>query len=85
MKDEKNLHHIQMAGDLLCQTFSGGGKVMSCGNGGSMSDAMHFAEELNGKFRNERKPLPAVAISDPSYITCVANDYGFEEIFSRYV
>jgi D-sedoheptulose 7-phosphate isomerase len=85
MKDDKNLQHIQEAGEIISKAFSSGGKVISCGNGGSMSDAMHFAEELCGKFRNERKPLPAVAISDPAYISCVANDYGFEEVFSRYV
>lgn len=58
---------------------------MSCGNGGSNCDAMHFAEELSGRFRSDRKALPAISISDPAHITCVGNDYGFEYIFSRYV
>jgi D-sedoheptulose 7-phosphate isomerase len=62
-----------------------GNKIISCGNGGSMSDAMHFAEELTGRFRNNRKSIAAIAISDPSHITCTANDYGFEHIFSRYI
>jgi D-sedoheptulose 7-phosphate isomerase len=62
-----------------------GGKIISCGNGGSMSDAMHFAEELSGRFRNDRPSMAAIAISDPTHITCVANDYGFDYIFSRYV
>jgi D-sedoheptulose 7-phosphate isomerase len=58
---------------------------MSCGNGGSMCDAMHFAEEMTGRFRDERKALPAIAMSDVSHITCTGNDYGFDFIFSRYV
>lgn len=85
LTNEKTLQNIKAAGDLLTQCFSGGNKVISCGNGGSMSDAMHFAEELTGKFRNDRKPLPAIAISDPAYLTCIANDYSFEEVFSRYI
>ena len=59
--------------------------MISCGNGGSMSDAMHFAEELTGRFRGDRPALPAMAISDPTHLTCVANDFGFEYVFSRYV
>jgi len=62
-----------------------GGKIISCGNGGSMCDAMHFAEELSGRFRNHRKALPAISISDASHISCTANDYGFDFIFSRFV
>jgi D-sedoheptulose 7-phosphate isomerase len=62
-----------------------GGKIISCGNGGSHCDAMHFAEELSGRYRENRKALPAIAISDPSHISCVGNDYGYEFIFSRYV
>ena len=84
-KDENNLQSIKAAGDLLFKCFSDGNKVISCGNGGSMSDAMHFAEELTGKFRNDRKPLAAIAISDPAYLSCVANDYSFDEVFSRFI
>jgi D-sedoheptulose 7-phosphate isomerase len=70
---------------LMSNALLNGNKVISCGNGGSMSDAMHFAEELSGKFRNERKPLPAIAIADPAYITCTGNDYGFDHIFARFI
>jgi D-sedoheptulose 7-phosphate isomerase len=62
-----------------------GHKIISCGNGGSMCDAMHFAEELSGRFRNDRKALPAVSISDASHISCVGNDYGYDFVFSRYL
>jgi len=77
--------NLQKASDILVQTIQNGNKIISCGNGGSMSDAMHFAEELTGKFREERSGIPAIAISDPSYITCTANDYGYDYIFSRFV
>lgn len=83
--DETNFKKIEEAGQLLVTAIKSGNKVISCGNGGSMCDAMHFAEELSGRFRDDRKALPAVSISDPSHITCVANDYGYEKIFSRYV
>ena len=71
--------------ELLTQTFKSGGKVYSCGNGGSLCDSMHFAEELTGRYRKDRAPLPATSIIDPSHISCVANDFGYEHIFSRYV
>lgn len=83
--EPKNLNAVEKAGKVLVETFKRGNKVISCGNGGSMSDAMHFAEELSGRFRENRKPLPAISISDPSHITCVGNDFGFENIFSRYI
>ncbi len=83
--DDNNFLKIEKAGNILVDAFKLGNKVISCGNGGSMSDAMHFAEELSGRFRNHRKALPAIAISDPSHITCTGNDYGFEKIFSRFV
>jgi D-sedoheptulose 7-phosphate isomerase len=76
---------VESAGQMLVDTFNKGNKVLSCGNGGSMCDAMHFAEELSGRFREDRQPLPAISISDPSHITCVANDYGYDEVFSRYI
>jgi len=80
-------HFVQMeeAGRMMVEAIKGGHKILSCGNGGSMCDAMHFAEELSGQFRKPRPALPAIAISDPSHITCAANDYGFESIFSRYI
>lgn len=67
----------------LTNALSNGGKVLTCGNGGSMCDAMHVAEELTGRFRNDRPALAAIALADPSHITCVGNDYGFDRIFSR--
>ena len=80
-----NFEAIESAGRILVDALKSGNKIISCGNGGSMSDAMHFAEELSGKFRDERGAIAAVSISDSSHITCTANDYGFEYIFSRYV
>ncbi|MFW5656215.1 MAG: D-sedoheptulose 7-phosphate isomerase [Bacteroidota bacterium] len=80
-----NIDNIVKAGDILVQSLKSGGKAISCGNGGSMSDAMHFAEELTGYFRGKRDSVAAIAISDPTHITCVANDDGFDKIFSRYL
>ena len=76
---------IEKAAALMADAIQNGGKIISCGNGGSMTDAMHFAEELTGRFRENRPALPAISISDPSHITCIANDYSFDEIFSKYV
>ena len=83
--NEANMASIEKAIHLMVEALNNGHKIISCGNGGSMCDAMHFAEELSGRFRNDRKALAAVSISDPSHISCVANDYGYEFIFSRYV
>ena len=85
IEDKSNFEKIKLAGDKMIQSIREGGKIISCGNGGSMSDAMHFAEELTGRFRENRGPIPAIAISDPSHITCISNDYGYEFIFSRFV
>lgn len=85
MQDPTNLQKIEAAATLLSESFKNGNKVISCGNGGSHCDAMHFAEELTGRFREDRTPMPAICISDVSHITCVANDFGFEQVFSRYV
>lgn len=74
-----------MAGDFIIKSIQSGNKVISCGNGGSMSDAMHFAEELTGRFRNNRPAIAAISISDPTHISCTANDYGYDYIFSRYI
>lgn len=76
---------IDEAATSIAHTLQAGGKVISCGNGGSLCDATHFAEELTGRYRNNRKSYSAIAINDPAYITCVGNDYSFEEVFSRYV
>lgn len=83
--DEENLDKIDRAADILTRVLLGNGKVLSCGNGGSMCDAMHFAEELTGRFRENRKALPGIAIADPAHLTCVANDFGFDQVFSRYI
>ncbi len=79
------LQSIADAGALLITTFKNGNRVFSCGNGGSMCDAMHFAEELSGRFRLDRAGLPAASISDPGHLSCVSNDYGYEYVFSRYL
>lgn len=85
INNEENFNKIDQAVQILATSFKQGGKVISCGNGGSHCDAMHFAEELTGRYRNNRKALPAIAISDASHISCVGNDYGFDFIFSRFV
>ena len=85
ISDEKNLGQVKNAGDLLVDMFRQGGKVFSCGNGGSLCDAMHFDEELTGRFRHERAALPAIAIADPSHFPCVSNDMSFDSVFSKYL
>jgi D-sedoheptulose 7-phosphate isomerase len=85
VSEPETWENIEKAGELMARALKSGHKIISCGNGGSMCDAMHFAEELTGRFRNDRRPLPALALSDPSGITCTANDFGFENIFSRTV
>jgi len=81
----ENIEAIAKAAAIIAEAIQDGRKIISCGNGGSMTDAMHFAEELSGVFREKRPALPAISISDPSHISCTANDYSFDEIFSRYV
>lgn len=76
---------LDAAGKIMVEALKTGCKIMSCGNGGSLCDAMHFAEELTGRFQKDRRPLAAMAISDPSHITCVANDFGLDYVFSRTV
>ena len=83
--DHNNLTAISDMATDIKEIFDNGGKVYACGNGGSMCDAIHFAEECTGKFRNNRIPLPAIAFSDPGNLTCIANDFGFDEVFSRQV
>jgi D-sedoheptulose 7-phosphate isomerase len=85
LKDKNNLSRIEEAARAMAGSIRQGGKIISCGNGGSHCDAMHFAEELTGRYRDNRKALPAICISDPSHLSCVSNDYGFEFVFSRYV
>lgn len=83
--DDATLSLIERAGELLAAVLGAGGRVFSCGNGGSMCDAMHFAEELTGRFRDDRPGYAAVAISDPGHLSCVANDFGYEQVFARYL
>ncbi|MDU8925127.1 D-sedoheptulose 7-phosphate isomerase [Pasteurellaceae bacterium LIM206] len=85
INDENNIKLIEQAALLLADSFKKGGKVLSCGNGGSHCDAMHFAEELTGRYRENRPGYPAIAISDVSHLSCVSNDFGYEYVFSRYV
>ncbi|KMJ46162.1 D-sedoheptulose 7-phosphate isomerase [Xenorhabdus khoisanae] len=85
LNDDANIDAIQKAAVLLADSFKAGGKVLSCGNGGSHCDAMHFAEELTGRYRENRPGYPAIAISDPSHLSCVSNDFGYEYVFSRYL
>ena len=85
VSNQENIENINSAISLMVESYKNNGRIFSCGNGGSMCDAMHFAEELTGRFRKERKPLPAMAINDASHISCVSNDYGYEFIFSRYI
>jgi D-sedoheptulose 7-phosphate isomerase len=85
INDPANADLIGQAAKTISDSVKAGGKVISCGNGGSHCDAMHFAEELTGRYRNDRKAIPAICISDVSHISCVANDYGFEFVFSRYI
>lgn len=83
--DEQNIEKIQQAALLIAESFKQGGKVISCGNGGSHCDAMHFAEELTGRYRENRPAYPAIAISDVSHLSCVSNDFGYDYVFSRYL
>lgn len=85
MRDDAALAAIGEAARLMAQTIREGGTVWSCGNGGSLCDAMHFAEEMTGRFRSDRKPYAAGAIADASHIACVGNDYGYEYVFSRWI
>lgn len=83
--DRAALAATARAAALIVDAFGRGGRVFSCGNGGSMCDAMHLAEELSGRFRGDRKGLPAQAISDPGHLSCVANDFGYDAVFARYL
>jgi len=85
LSNEKNFEAIEQAGSLMVGAIKSGNKLISCGNGGSMCDAMHFAEELTGRYREDRRAIAAISISDVSHISCVSNDYGYAHIFSRYV
>lgn len=85
LADSSKLDAIEKAADCLVEALQQGKKILSCGNGGSHCDAMHFAEELSGRYRENRPALAAMAISDPSHITCVSNDFGYNYIYSRFI
>lgn len=85
MAQPENLERIAHAAEVMATALQKGHKIISCGNGGSHCDAMHFAEELSGRYRKHRPSLAAISISDPSHISCTANDYGYEFVFSRFV
>ena len=85
LNDPAQIEKIESAAALMAETINQNGKILSCGNGGSHCDAMHFAEELTGRYRENRRALPAIAISDVSHLSCVSNDFGYEFVFSRYV
>jgi len=85
LADDAGLASVASAADLLVQTLNRGGRIYSCGNGGSMCDAMHFAEELTGRYRKNRRGFAAQAISDAGHLSCVANDFGYDQVFSRYI
>lgn len=84
-QNTENINKIAVSAQKMIDAIQNGKKIIACGNGGSHCDAMHFAEELSGKYRNDRPALPAIAISDSGHITCVGNDYGFDYIFSRFL
>lgn len=83
IRNPENIATIAETAELIRDVFEREGRVFTCGNGGSLCDALHFAEECTGKFRNNRKPLPVIALGDAAHITCTANDFGFTEIFAR--
>jgi len=85
LENEKTLSMIESAAGLLIKTIDSNHRIYSCGNGGSMCAARHFTEELTGRYRKNRNAYPAVSISDPSHLTCVANDFGYDYVFSRYI
>lgn len=82
--DESNLTLIQQAIDAMLSAVKNDGRILACGNGGSMCDSMHFVEELTGRYRKDRDPISAMSMGDPGHLTCVANDYGYDYVFSRY-
>ncbi|HEX8659086.1 MAG TPA: SIS domain-containing protein, partial [Hymenobacter sp.] len=85
LADPANLACIAAAAEVMAKSLRAGGKILTCGNGGSLCDAQHFAEELSGRYRHDRRALAAIALTEASHMSCVANDYGFEFVFSRFV
>ncbi|WP_082455610.1 D-sedoheptulose 7-phosphate isomerase [Hymenobacter sp. AT01-02] len=85
LQDPAHIQAIEQAARLMATALTQGGKILSCGNGGSLCDAQHFAEELSGRYRNDRRALAAIALTEASHMSCVANDYGYDYVFSRFV
>ena len=85
LADSANLTHVTSAAELMATSLGGGGKILTCGNGGSLCDAQHFAEELSGRYRQNRRALAAIALTEASHMSCVANDFGYDFVFSRFV
>ncbi len=85
LADPASIPSIEQAASVCAGAIRAGRKILSCGNGGSLCDATHFAEELTGRYRGSRRSLPAIAINDPAYISCTANDFAYDEVFARYV
>ncbi len=85
LEHRENLEKVSRLAEIMATALQAGHRIYSCGNGGSTCDAMHFAEELTGRYRKDRRALPAQSLSDASHITCTANDYGYDFIFSRAV
>ncbi len=83
LNQESSIDFIEQAAEMIANSFRNNGKLLIAGNGGSLCDAMHFAEELTGFYREKRRPLPAIALADPGHMSCVSNDVGFDEVFSR--
>ncbi|MEO0511849.1 MAG: SIS domain-containing protein [Planctomycetota bacterium] len=85
LSDEAFVGSVERAGDAIAASYTGGGKLLAVGNGGSAADAMHLCEELTGRFRFNRPALPAIPCTDPGHLTCVANDFGYDRVFERFV
>lgn len=85
LKNPESIQFLERVSQMLVQAFNEGKKVLCAGNGGSLCDAMHFAEELTGYFRKKRPALPAIALQDPGHMSCVANDSDYSKVFSRHI
>ena len=83
LQESETIGSLDQIAQNIAEAFDKGNKVLVCGNGGSACDAMHCAEEFTGRFKKDRKALPAIALTDPGYLTCVANDYGYDQVFQR--
>jgi len=85
VSNPKNIESIDKAINQFVDSIKMDGRILACGNGGSMCDSMHFVEELTGRYRKDRDPISAMSMGDPGHLTCVANDYGYKHVFDRYV